>query len=71
VDVENIDQAFKISFLCCIQAEIYVLCNNSGLESAILNFYSRSGHKIIPMSELDTVLKDISNDSSQDILFAV
>jgi len=33
------------------------LSNISGLESAILNFYFRSGLKIFPMGELDTVLK--------------
>jgi len=43
----------------------------SGLESAILNSYFRSGRKIFPMGELDTVFKDLSNDASQAILFAV
>jgi len=45
------------------------LSNISGLESAILNFYFRSGVKIIPMGELDTVFIDLSNDLSQAIYY--
>jgi len=44
------------------------LSNISGLESAILNSYFRSGRKMFPMGELD---KDLYNDVSQAILFAV
>jgi len=47
------------------------LSNISGLESAILNSYFRSDRKILSMGELETVFKDISNDVSQAILFAV
>jgi len=41
------------------------------MESAILNSYFRSGRKIFPMSEFDTVFKELSNDVSLAILFAV
>jgi len=48
------------------------LSNISGVESAILNSYFRSGRKIFPMGELDTVFENLSNDDvSQAILFAV
>jgi len=47
------------------------LSNFSGLESAILISYFRSGRKILPMGELDTVFKDQSNDVLQAILIAV
>jgi len=41
------------------------------MESAILNSYFRSGRKIFQMGDLDTVFKDLSDDVSQGMLFAV
>jgi len=74
VDVENIDIAFhsnKFRFYVAYKLKYMCLSNISVLESDILNSYFPSGHKIFPMGELNTVFKDLSNDVSQAILFAV
>ena len=42
---------------------------SSGLESAILNFYLRSGRTVSLMGHLDSVFEDLSNDVSIAILF--
>jgi len=47
------------------------LSNISGLASALMFSYFRTGRKIFPMGELDTVFKDHFNDVSQTILFTV
>jgi len=44
---------------------------SSGLESAILNFYFRSGSTVFPMFQLDRMFKDLSNDVLRAIFFAV
>jgi len=44
--------AVEIVFLCCLQADIYIyirLSYSSGVESAILNFYFRSGRTVFLM----------------------
>jgi len=41
------------------------------LESAILNFYFRSGRTVFTMCHMDGIFEDFSNDVLQAILFAV
>jgi len=70
VDLDNIDLAFQISFLCYLQAEIY-LFKVKFLESARLNFYFRSDRTVFPMCYLDRIFKDVFNDVLHVIVFAV
>jgi len=45
--------------------------SSSGLESAIVNCYFRSGFTVFAMCPLDRGFKDLSNDVLHAILFAV
>jgi len=71
VDLENIDFAFKIVFLCCLQAEIYVFMVKFRCGVRHLDFYFRSARTVFSMFYVDRIFKDLSNDVLQAILFAV
>ena len=55
--------AYELRYMCSSES--------SGLESAILNFYFRSGLTVILMSYLDSVFEVLSNDVSHAVLFDV
>jgi len=57
--------AYKLRYMCLwssSDSESGVEIQNGVPESAILNFYLRSGRTIFPMCHLDRILKVLSND---------
>ena len=62
---------YSLKFCFFVAYELRYKCSSglSGLESAILNCYFRSGHTVILMGHLDLVSEDLPNDVSHAVFF--